>query len=258
MSDQPSHKTLDLSSSSTTSSSSSTNSTAVVDSDQPPLTRNSSFSKLNAKVPEFVPMKPTQSPPPPPPSSLVIVPPPPPPSPMTHDVTPTTSSIRTLKGNCGSADTLSLHPLTETTMQDTAAAEAPPQEQQSPPSSAADALSEKLEKIKISSSFSIWPPTQRTRDAVTNRLIETLSTPSILSKRYGTVSPDEASVIAKSIEEEAFAFAAASAAAATAGATEDPIDGGIEILQVYSKEISKRVLDAVKSRIIPKHIQWQC
>ncbi|KAK9755966.1 hypothetical protein RND81_01G063300 [Saponaria officinalis] len=144
-------------------------------------------------------------------------------------------------------------------MQDTAAAEAPPQEQQSPPSSAADALSEKLEKIKISSSFSIWPPTQRTRDAVTNRLIETLFTPFILSKRYGTVSPDEASVIAKSIEEEAFAFAAASAAAAaTVGATEDPIDGGIEILQVNSKEISKRVLDAVKSRIIPRHIHWQC
>ncbi|KAK9736008.1 hypothetical protein RND81_04G244200 [Saponaria officinalis] len=141
---------------------------------------------------------------------------------------------------------------TETTMQDDAAAAAavaPPKEQQSPPSSAADALSEKLDKIKISSSFSIWPPTQRTRDAVTNRLIETLSTPSILSKRYGTVSPDEASVIAKSIEEEAFAFAASSAAAAAAvGATEDPIDGGIEILQVYSKEISKRVLDAVKSR----------
>ncbi|KAL9148577.1 hypothetical protein ABFS82_12G050300 [Erythranthe guttata] len=37
-------------------------------------------------------------------------------------------------------------------------------------------------------SFSIWPPTERTRDAVRNRLVETLSSPSILSKRYGTVS----------------------------------------------------------------------
>ncbi|KAJ7958213.1 MFP1 attachment factor 1 [Quillaja saponaria] len=42
-------------------------------------------------------------------------------------------------------------------------------------------------------SFSIWPPTQRTRDAVINRLIETLSTPSVLSKRYGTISLEDAS-----------------------------------------------------------------
>ncbi|KAH9617881.1 hypothetical protein KSS87_009981 [Heliosperma pusillum] len=41
---------------------------------QTPLSRNSSFSKLNAKAPEFVPMKPSQSPPLP-----MIVPPPPPP-----------------------------------------------------------------------------------------------------------------------------------------------------------------------------------
>lgn len=88
-------------------------------------------------------------------------------------------------------------------------------------------------------SFSIWPPTQRTRDAVINRLIETLSTPSVLSKRYGTLSSDEASAAARQIEEEAFA-----AAGASASTDED----GIEILQTYSKEISKRMLDTVKSK----------
>lgn len=88
-------------------------------------------------------------------------------------------------------------------------------------------------------SFSIWPPAQRTRDAVVNRLIETLSTPSVLSNRYGTLAQDEASAAARLIEEEAFATAAGSAAAE---------DDGIQILQVYSKEISKRMLDAVKSR----------
>ncbi|KAK2970279.1 hypothetical protein RJ640_021354 [Escallonia rubra] len=36
-------------------------------------------------------------------------------------------------------------------------------------------------------SFSIWPPTQRTRDVVLSRLIETLSAPSMLSKHYGSV-----------------------------------------------------------------------
>lgn len=88
-------------------------------------------------------------------------------------------------------------------------------------------------------SFSIWPPAQRTRDAVVNRLIETLSTPSVLSNRYGTLPQDEASAAARLIEEEAFASAASSAASE---------DDGIQILQVYSKEISKRMLDAVKAR----------
>ncbi|XP_022884831.1 MFP1 attachment factor 1-like [Olea europaea var. sylvestris] len=88
-------------------------------------------------------------------------------------------------------------------------------------------------------SFSIWPPTERTRDAVRNRLIETLSSPSVLSKRYGTVPREDAADAATRIEEEAFL-------AAGAAATTD--DDGIEILQVYSKEISKRMLDTVKSR----------
>ncbi|GMY28747.1 MFP1 attachment factor 1-like [Fagus crenata] len=87
--------------------------------------------------------------------------------------------------------------------------------------------------------FSIWPPTHRTREAVVSRLIETLSTESILSKRYGTLPHDEASAAARFIEEEAFGAAAASASAE---------DDGIEILQVYSREISRRMLDTVKNR----------
>lgn len=89
--------------------------------------------------------------------------------------------------------------------------------------------------------FSIWPPSQRTRDAVVTRLIETLSTPSVLSKRYGTVPQDEAASAARSIEEEAFNAAGGAAAAD---------DDGIEVLQIYSKEISKRMLDSVKTRAV--------
>ncbi|WOG98973.1 hypothetical protein DCAR_0418319 [Daucus carota subsp. sativus] len=92
---------------------------------------------------------------------------------------------------------------------------------------------------KPSISFSIWPPSQRTRDAVISRLIETLSSPSVLSKRYGTLPEAEAAATAKIIEEEAFAAASSSAASD---------DDGIEILQGYSKEISKRMLETVKSR----------
>ncbi|PPS07564.1 hypothetical protein GOBAR_AA13090 [Gossypium barbadense] len=72
----------------------------------------------------------------------------------------------------------------------------------------------------------IWPPTQRTRDAVINRLIETLSSSqSLLSKRYGTIPKEEASAAAMLIEQEAFSLAG-----------------------VYSKEMSKRMLDTVKAR----------
>ncbi|KAJ0228967.1 WPP domain-containing protein 2 [Hirschfeldia incana] len=88
-------------------------------------------------------------------------------------------------------------------------------------------------------SLRIWPPTQKTRDAVLNRLIETLSTESILSKRYGTLNSDEASAVAKSIEEEAYGVAS--------NAVSDD-DDGIKILEVYSKEISKRMLETVKDR----------
>ncbi|GMI64929.1 hypothetical protein HRI_000162200 [Hibiscus trionum] len=85
----------------------------------------------------------------------------------------------------------------------------------------------------------IWPPSPSTRDAVINRLVETLSSQSVLSKRYGTIPEEEASSVAKSIEEEAFSLA---------GAAFSPDVDGIEILQMYSKEISKRMLDTVKSR----------
>ncbi|CAI8599293.1 unnamed protein product [Vicia faba] len=97
------------------------------------------------------------------------------------------------------------------------------------------------DQTKLSSAgFSIWPPTQRTRDAVITRLIETLTTPSVLSKRYGTLPSDEAASAARQIEDEAYSVASDSGA---------PDGGdGIEILQVYSKEISKRMLETVKAR----------
>ncbi|KAI3504881.1 hypothetical protein L1887_26648 [Cichorium endivia] len=107
-----------------------------------------------------------------------------------------------------------------------------------PENQGVEETTKKLEKMSMS--FSIWPPTQRTRDAVIKRLIETLSDKSVLSDRYGTLPADDAADVARRIEEEAFNAASASPVAAD--------DDGIEILQCYSKEISKRMLDTVKSR----------
>ncbi|XP_071695974.1 MFP1 attachment factor 1-like [Rutidosis leptorrhynchoides] len=89
-------------------------------------------------------------------------------------------------------------------------------------------------------SFSIWPPSQRTRDAVIKRMIETLTEQSVLSDQYGTISSDEAADMARRIEEEAFGIAPSEPL--------PDVEDGIEILQSYSKEISKRMLESVKSR----------
>ncbi|KAF3788324.1 MFP1 attachment factor 1 [Nymphaea thermarum] len=98
-------------------------------------------------------------------------------------------------------------------------------------------------------SFNIWPPNQKTRDAVIRRLVETLSSPSVLSKRYGVMDTEEAASTARVIEEKAFLAASdMPPAEASDTAADDPVARGIETLQVYSKEISRLVLDAVKSR----------
>ncbi|CAN1191940.1 MFP1 attachment factor 1 [Linum perenne] len=94
-------------------------------------------------------------------------------------------------------------------------------------------------KGRSGNTLSIWPPSQRTRDAVIDRLIETLSAPSFLSKRYGTIPPEEAVDDARRIEEEAFATSTEYASAH---------DDGLEILQRYSKEVSKRMLETFKGR----------
>ncbi|XP_047083814.1 MFP1 attachment factor 1-like [Lolium rigidum] len=91
-------------------------------------------------------------------------------------------------------------------------------------------------------SFSIWPPTQRTRDAVVRRLVDTLAGDTLLCKRYGAVPPADADPAARAIEAEAF-----DAAAVTGGAAAS-VEEGIEALQLYSKEVSRRLLDFVKSR----------
>ncbi|XP_030942675.1 MFP1 attachment factor 1-like [Quercus lobata] len=66
-----------------------------------------------------------------------------------------------------------------------------------------------------------------------------LSKQSILSKCYSTLLSDEASFAARLIEMKAFSTTAASASVE---------DDGIEIIQVYSHEISRKMLDTVKTR----------
>jgi hypothetical protein len=110
----------------------------------------------------------------------------------------------------------------------------------SPPAAAAASGADGGEAAPFS--FSIWPPTQRTRDAVVRRLVDTLAGDTLLCKRYGAVPPADADPAARAIEAEAF-----DAAAVTGGAAAS-VEEGIEALQLYSKEVSRRLLDFVKSR----------
>ncbi|KAJ1687007.1 hypothetical protein LUZ63_018397 [Rhynchospora breviuscula] len=101
--------------------------------------------------------------------------------------------------------------------------------------------------------FNIWPPTNRTRDAVVRRLVETLTTDTVLSKRYGSVATEEAEKSARLIEQEAFDAAQSEHASrfgsgSGSGSGSSSVEDGIEILQVYSKEVSRRMLEFVKSR----------
>ncbi|EEE67516.1 hypothetical protein OsJ_24968 [Oryza sativa Japonica Group] len=97
-------------------------------------------------------------------------------------------------------------------------------------------------------SLSIWPPSQRTRDAVVRRLVQTLVAPSILSQRYGAVPEAEAGRAAAAVEAEAYAAVTESSSAAAAPAS---VEDGIEVLQAYSKEVSRRLLELAKSRAAP-------
>uniref|UniRef100_A0A804QG27 WPP domain-containing protein n=3 Tax=Zea mays TaxID=4577 RepID=A0A804QG27_MAIZE len=120
--------------------------------------------------------------------------------------------------------------------------------QPAPPEGSADAAPSATAGAKAAEallpSLSIWPPSQRTRDAVVRRLVQTLAAPSVLSQRYGAVPESEAERAAAAVEAEAFAAASKSAAAESPASIEE----GIEVLQAYSKEVSRRLLELAKTR----------
>ncbi|XP_062188580.1 MFP1 attachment factor 1-like [Phragmites australis] len=118
--------------------------------------------------------------------------------------------------------------------------------QPAPPEGSADAPPAAGAKVAeaLLPSLSIWPPSQRTRDAVVRRLVQTLAAPSVLSQRYGAIPEPDAECAATAVEAEAFAAASESAA----GASPASVEEGIEVLQAYSKEVSRRLLELAKSR----------
>ncbi|XP_010456759.1 PREDICTED: WPP domain-containing protein 3-like [Camelina sativa] len=118
----------------------------------------------------------------------------------------------------------------------------PQPESESSKKRSSDATSPKVEaepekKHGGSTMLSVWPPTQLSRDYLLNMLINILSKDSCLSKRYGTLNPEEASALAKSIEEDAYVV----------GSNLVSSDG-IKNLEAYTEEISYRINKCAKDQ----------
>ncbi|XP_030537958.1 WPP domain-containing protein 1-like isoform X1 [Rhodamnia argentea] len=111
-----------------------------------------------------------------------------------------------------------------------------PPEQNSPPPQQTEAPPQ---RPNPDVAFRLWPPTQPTRDAIVSRVVETLSAPSALSTRYGRLSLEEATSVARAIEQEEYASTVAAASAS---------DDGADVLQAYARAIARRMLDSVHPR----------
>ncbi|KAJ9188135.1 hypothetical protein P3X46_003525 [Hevea brasiliensis] len=85
----------------------------------------------------------------------------------------------------------------------------------------------------------LWPPSQSTRLMLVERMTKNLITPSIISRKYGVLSKEEAEEDAKTIEESAFA-------AADQHYQKEPDGDGSSAVQVYAKESSKLMLEVLK------------
>ncbi|OAY49705.1 RAN GTPase-activating protein 1 [Manihot esculenta] len=85
----------------------------------------------------------------------------------------------------------------------------------------------------------LWPPTQSTRLMLVERMTKNLITPSIISRKYGILSKEEAEEDARQIEESAFA-------AADQHHQKEPDGDGSSAVQVYAKESSKLMLEVLK------------
>ncbi|KAL9228361.1 hypothetical protein vseg_003950 [Gypsophila vaccaria] len=88
-------------------------------------------------------------------------------------------------------------------------------------------------------SIKLWPPSQNTRVMLVERMTNNLSTQTIFTQKYGSLSREEAEENAKEIEAEAFNVA-------NLQYEKEPDGDGSSAVQLYAKECSKLILEALK------------
>lgn len=92
-------------------------------------------------------------------------------------------------------------------------------------------------------SIKLWPPSENTRKILVDRMTNNLSTPTIFTRKYGSLSKDEAFEKAKQIEDAAFSVA-------NNHYDKEPDGDGSSAVQLYAKECSKLIIEALKK--VPK------
>ncbi|KAE8077000.1 hypothetical protein FH972_015610 [Carpinus fangiana] len=88
-------------------------------------------------------------------------------------------------------------------------------------------------------SIKLWPPSLNTRQMLVERMTNNLTSKSIFTQKYGSLSKEEAEENAKQIEEAAFATA-------NKNYEEEPDGDGGSAVQLYAKECSKLLLEVLK------------
>lgn len=88
-------------------------------------------------------------------------------------------------------------------------------------------------------SVKLWPPSQTTRVVFVERMTKNLSSPTVFTKEYGTLSKEEAVESAKEIENAAFAIACDQYEKA-------PDGDGSSAVQLYARECSNLVLEVLQ------------
>uniref|UniRef100_A0A7N0SYB9 WPP domain-containing protein n=1 Tax=Kalanchoe fedtschenkoi TaxID=63787 RepID=A0A7N0SYB9_KALFE len=88
-------------------------------------------------------------------------------------------------------------------------------------------------------SVKLWPPSKSTRLSLVKRMTTNLTMPSILSRKYGLLSKEEAEDRSKEIEEEAFATA-------DLHFEKEPDADGSSAVRLYASESSKLMVEVLK------------
>ncbi|KAL3380461.1 hypothetical protein AABB24_000882 [Solanum stoloniferum] len=92
-------------------------------------------------------------------------------------------------------------------------------------------------------SIKLWPPSENTRKMLVERMTNNLSSPTIFTRKYRSLSKEEAAKNAEEIEDAAFTIA-------NQHYEKEPDGDGSSAVQLYARECSKLILEILKK--IPK------
>nr|CCG20338.1 Ran GTPase activating protein 2 [Solanum sparsipilum] len=92
-------------------------------------------------------------------------------------------------------------------------------------------------------SIKLWPPSENTREMLVERMTNNLSSPTIFTRKYRSLSKEEAAKNTEEIEDAAFTIA-------NQHYEKEPDGDGSSAVQLYARECSKLILEILKK--IPK------